>query len=179
MFAKRVLVFANVLFFPLSLFCNERFSYALSEGNLRLSGSLAMTNLEYDQKNASQLFWKGCFDYFLKDWVSVSGVSYLPIYDGHKSLNQSYFGMGGNLHFLKFNRIELFAGATAGFAIVNPGGLPRKALNALEFGVGTVLYDSFFHLLAEVNYRRSEYYSGSQFIELNQLLYSIGMGFHF
>ena len=153
----------------------------LTEDNLRLSaGPLALTSFDYQQKKANQLFWKGSFDYFLKDRISISGVTYLPLYDGHKSLNQTYLGLGGNLHLLKFNRIEVFMGATAGSAIVNPDEkLPRKALNALEFGVGTVLYDSFFHLLAEVNYRRSEYYSGSQFIELNQLLYSIGMGFHF
>ena len=179
MLKRRALYLLALVLFPISQVSSSAFSYVLTEDNLRLSGSLALTTIDYQQKKANQLFWKGSFDYFLKDRISISGVAYLPLYDGHKALDQSYLGLGGNLHLLKFNRIEVFTGATAGFAIVNPGGLPRKALNALEFGVGAVLYDSFFHLLAEVNYRRSEYYAGSQFIELNQLLYSMGMGFHF
>ena len=154
----------------------ESYTNVPKKGNLRLTGSLAFTKVFISNKDQNQIGWRGVFDYHVFDMLSISGISHLPLasVDGFRN---DYFGLGGNVHPYNLGDLGFHFGATAGFVIVQAPRLATKAVTGIEFNAGLGWYGSFFHLMGEVSFRFSEYYSRGVHLDMNELIYSGGIGF--
>jgi len=148
----------------------DDFKYVGKAENLLMSSSVFYLNEE------KFLGWRGMFDYYLIDRFSFVGVSHLP-FENTNSMRLNFFGLGLNLHILKFTDIEFYLGGTAGFLWILCNQATNIITEALEFNTGLIYFGSVFFLKLEVTYRMSDAYVENLYYKLHQSFVSLGLGF--
>ncbi|RME93443.1 MAG: hypothetical protein D6767_00960 [Candidatus Hydrogenedentota bacterium] len=145
-------------------------------GELRLSSNL------YYQKllNTSLLGWKGVFDYYITDVVSITGVSMVPFSDAN-GIKPYFLSLGMNIHFWHVGDIDFFAGGTAGFTIITHELASTKAQPTVTMGGGLTFFGDFFNLTLEYQYHYADYTDTIKgnltYYDLNAHVLSAGIGF--
>ena len=149
------------------------FSAAGKKGDLRLTSTISFGS--FPVVSSSQVAWRGVFDYYVTDVLSVSGTSQIPFNEviGFKPY---FLALGGNIHYFKTGDFDFFFGGSAGFEIVSHATLPSKAVSAIDMGTGVIWYGDLFHFTAEISYRRSEYAANGFIFDMNRILYHFGIG---